>query len=202
MQKILATVAAVVVACLLSAHKAEAAPIALVQVLPSLTESFVGDALSVGISIGDVTDLFDYQFDINFNPAVLRAELVVDGGFLTSAGGTSVFDGPFALTIDNTTGVISFLDSLLGPVPPATGVTGTGLLARINFTALAVGFSDISFASAILEDSSGLPIDYQLVDGRVAVAERPGSVPEPGTILLLAPALVVLARKARNRRRS
>jgi uncharacterized protein (DUF4415 family) len=47
-----------------------------------------------------------------------------------------VFGGVFALAIDNTVGSITLLDSLLGPVPTAAGVTGTGVLARISFTAL------------------------------------------------------------------
>ncbi len=118
MQKILATVAAVVVACLLSAHKAEAAPIALVQVLPSLTESFVGDALSVGISIGDVTDLFDYQFDINFNPAVLRADALGDGAWVGLKNFQTLFSSPLFYQVLANTLIISGMKILfVFPVP-------------------------------------------------------------------------------------
>jgi len=181
----------------LVARPAAAAPITLnvpaitLSVLPSLQTASVGDGFSLDVAIANVTDLFDYQFDLTFDKTILRADSVLDGGFLTSGGGTSVFGGPFVLTLDNTTGLVTVLDSLLGPAPPATGVTGDGVLAAIMFTALATGTSDIGLANVILEDSFGNRLDAQLSGGQVNVnGPAPAPVPEPSTILLMASGLI------------
>ena len=182
---------------LVIARPAAAAPITL-SVLPFQTAS-VGDTFQLDISIANVTDLFDYQFDLNFNPSILSALGVLDGGFLTSGGGTSVFGGAFALTLDNTTGVITILDSLLGPV---TGAGGGGTLASITFTALASGFSAIEFANTIFEDSLGNNLSAQLNGGQVDVAGgsgEPSPVPEPGTLTLMASGLAIAAIRRRRK---
>src|SRR5207302_706626 len=152
-----------------------AAPITL-SVLPSLQAVSVGDTFSVGVAIGNVADLFDYQFDLTFDPTILRADSVSDGGFLTSAGGTSVFTflgfpTPDVLALDNTTGLVTALDSLLGPAPPTGGASGNGFLANIVFTALVVGGSDVGLANIILEDSLGNALGAQLSGARVDVTD-------------------------------
>jgi hypothetical protein len=76
-----------------------------------------------------------------------------------------VFGGVFALAIDNTVGSITLLDSLLGPVPTAAGVTGTGVLARISFTTLAPGSTIVGLSGVILEASSGAPIAAAMQSG-------------------------------------
>jgi Cohesin domain/PEP-CTERM motif len=184
-----------------AARPAAAAPITL-SVLPSLHTAAVGDTFQLDIAIANVADLFAYQFDLNFNPSILSALGVLDGGFLTSGGGTSVFGGAFALTLDNTTGVITILDSLLGPAPPATGAIGGGTLASITFTALASGSSAIEFANAIFEDSLGNSLDAQLTGGHVDVAGgsgEPSPVPEPGTLTLMASGLAIAAIRRRRK---
>jgi hypothetical protein len=159
---------------------ASAAPI---TVAPPLSTASVGDGVLLDLTIADVTSLFAYQLDITFDPAILRADAVSDRGFLTSGGGISVFGGVFPLAIDNTAGVITILDSLLGPAPPETGVTGGGILATLSFRALAPGTTDVLLLNLILENAEGLPINAVLTGGQVTVVPNP--LPEPGAIVLL-----------------
>jgi hypothetical protein len=166
-------------------------------VIPSSTTVVVGDVFSVNIGIADVVpDLFAYQLDVAFDATILRANSVSDGAFLTSTGGISLFGGALVLVLDNSTGMITILDSLQGPAPPATGASGSGVLATINFTAMAAGFSGIALSNVILEDSSGTLLSAETTDGRVEVTSAT-SVPEPGTCSLVVLGLACLWRKRR-----
>lgn len=78
-----------------------------------------------------------FQIDISFNPAVLEAQSIAEGGYFLS-NGISFLPG----TVNNSAGTISLLgDSLSGPGP---GFTGNTLLATATFTALAPGSTSIS----------------------------------------------------------
>src|SRR5215831_17805784 len=68
-----------------------AASATTLTISPISTTASVGDSFTLGVFINDVTDLFDYQFDLSFDPTILQVDGVSDGGFLTSGGGTSVF---------------------------------------------------------------------------------------------------------------
>src|SRR3954467_15367630 len=102
-------------------------PAATIRIDPSTTNVLLGTPFTVDLSITSVVDLYAFQSDIGFNPAVLSAVGVTPGSFL---GGANFLPG----IIDNTTGTISFIgDSLTGVVP---GNTGSGTLATITFLAL------------------------------------------------------------------
>ena len=145
-----------VLSSLCATRAASAAPITL-QVAPGSATVLPGESFSLEVEISNAVDLFDYQFDLVFDPTFLLATSVSDGGFLTAGGGTSLFSGPLGL-IDNSSGSITVLDSLTGPVPPATGVSGAGTLVAIKFTALGTGVSAISLTQLVLEDSTGNPL--------------------------------------------
>jgi hypothetical protein len=112
------------------------------------------------------------------------------------SGGTG---GAFALTVDNGIGLVTLLDSLFGPV---SGVTGTGVLASVSFTALAPGTTSGDLSNLIFENSVGGGIRAQTVSGRVDVSSALAPVPEPASFLLLGSALAAGAiRKAATRLR-
>jgi hypothetical protein len=93
-------------------------------------------AFSVGtvpISISGVSDLYDYQFDVGFDPSVLQLQSVTESSFLSGAGTTFFLPG----FIDNTLGTASFIaDTLIGPI---SGASGAGILVELNFEVTARG---------------------------------------------------------------
>lgn len=148
----------------------------------------LGDIVTVGVNISDVTDLYAWQFDIGFDPTILSALSVTEGPFLAT-GGTTVF---LAGTIDNVGGTITFNgDSLVGPIP---GVTGSGELAEIQFQTLALGVSPVSLSNVFLLNSQPGLIDTTTADGSIEVA------PEPSSVLLMTGGLTLLLLAARQRK--
>ncbi len=132
-------------------------------------------------------DVYGWQFTLNFDPSLLQAVGVTEGSFLSAGGGT-FFDGG---TIDNTGGHISFAaDTLLSAVP---GVSGNGVLASIQFNAIAAGSAALSFGDVLMLDSNLADISVQWIDRSLTV----GVVPEPAAGWLLAAGLagVALARR-------
>jgi hypothetical protein len=157
------------------------------SVVPALSTVSTGDSFAVDVNIADVTDLYDYQFDLSFNPAVLQATNVLEGSFFV--GGVSFFQG----FLDNTAGTITFVaDSLSGPGP---GLSGGGTLVEFDFTALAAGLSDLTISNVILQDSTQVgssdTLPYTTTNGSVNV-QGTTAVPEPSNLLLLTAGLTLL----------
>ncbi|NUZ07364.1 cohesin domain-containing protein [Piscinibacter koreensis] len=144
----------------------------------------IGDTLVLSVNASDVTDLYAYQFTLNFNPALFQAVAVTEGPFLRS-GGATFFDPGL---IDNSTGTISFvLDSLLGPV---NGVSGAGVLDTLQFRVIGQApFGVFSFSDAIALDSN-----LNLIALQTSAFTQ--AIPEPATLLLVfAGAAAGLARR-------
>lgn len=145
----------------------------------------VGSTFAVDVNISGVTDLYDYQFDLSFNPAVLQATNVLEGAFLSSGGATYFIPG----IIDNTDGNVTFnADTLLTAI---SGVSGDGTLAVFDFTAIAPGTSDLTILNnedLLLQDSTGATLSSTTTDGSATVP-----TPEPSSLMLLVTGLLVLA---------
>lgn len=163
-----------------------AAPMLMLS--PSPTPVVVGDTLNLSVKASDFTDLYGFQYTLNFNPAIYKAVASSEGNFLQT-GGATFFDGG---VIDNATGVISFvLSTLLGT---GSGASGSGLLASFEFEALASGPGTFSFSDALFIDSNLNAITVALPSLTVS------AVPEPTTICLMAlggMALLVRRRSAK-----
>lgn len=195
--------------CLLAALAAPAVGAATLGFTPSISSVTVGDAFSVEVRIADVADLYAFQFDFAFDPAIVRVDAISEGPFLADWGnGLSPPAGTFwdPGLVDNVAGSVSFVSNvLLGAIAPGEGATGSGVLASIQFTALASGTGTLTLLNELLVDSILDPIGAQLQGARVVV-EAPGQVPEPAAALLmlcgLAGAAWSRARAAQPRRQS
>jgi len=137
----------------------------------------VGDPFTISISITDAVELTSWQFDLSFDPTILSATAVTDGPFLSESGTKStVFT---AGAIDNSTGQITLVADLLVDLPP--GPSGSGVLADIEFHALAPGVLLLTFANVFLDlFDSGFLIRDGEVTVRAAVA-----VPQPSMLTLV-----------------
>lgn len=165
-------------ASLLIASPALATPV--VRVAPSATMPIVGQAFQVNLIGEDFLELYAYNFTFNFDPARIRAVSVSEGPLLASAGTTFFIPGD----IDNVLGSISFIgNSLIGAIP---GVSGSGILATLDFEAIAEGLSPLSLPDMLFIDTGFADLAPTPQDSAVTVVAGGGSpVPEPSTLPLL-----------------
>ena len=100
--------------------------------LPNV-EIYTGDTFTLDIYAEDATNLAGWQFDITFDPTHLEAIEVRKGYFLASAGGETRF---WKGRINNRSGrIIGFSEAQRNK----KGVSGTGLLLSVTFSAKASG---------------------------------------------------------------
>jgi Cohesin domain len=166
---------------------------AVISVQPSGLSVPVGEIFSLDIEVSGVNDLYAFQLDVDYTPSVLSAVGVTEGTFLLTAGATFFVPG----TIDNVGGSISFIaDTLIGAV---AGVSGDGVLAEIEFTAVGPGSSPISISNEILLDSNLNVITDSVVGGSVTV-DGSQVVPEPTSLSVLLAGIVVMLLGSPQRR--
>ena len=173
---------------------ANAAPIASVDLdplTPGVQEfgfALTGTSFEVDIVISGVdagAPLNGFELDLDFDPAILAAISVVDGGFLL---------GP-VFVVHESVGSLSveFAEVTLGSV----GATGSGVLATIGFQAIGTGSSLLDLNDLILAAPFGLPIPTAAVnDGTIAAAP----IPEPSAAILFVVGGLIVSHTVRTRR--
>ena len=127
----------------------------------------VGDTFTVHISAEKVTDLAGWQFDLTFNPDMLEIVKVNEGDFLKTDGETTFFQQG---TVDNTEGKIAGLSAAL---ISKGGVTGTGSLLSVVFSAKAEGNSQMTLHNFQLGSSTGAVIPAGVRDIAITVESKP-----------------------------
>jgi len=149
----------------------------------------VGDTFMIPISITGATDLTSWQFDLAFSPSIVKANDVTEGPFMAAFGLTLFTAG----VVNNVTGLISLVADAYVDLPPDP--SGSGVLANIEFTALAPGLSQLTFANVFVND---LDSGFEATNGQVTVIRK--AVPEPMTLALLGLGLgTALGVRARRR---
>ncbi len=145
--------------------------------------------MNLSVDLSGITDLYAWQFTLNFDPGVLQASSVSEGAFLSTAGATFFAPG----TIDNTAGTISFNgDSLLTAI---AGASGSGTLLTISFNAIAAGSSALSFGDTLALDSQLNDIAVTWTNSSLVVT----AVPEPESALMLAAGMLLVGMRLRRR---
>ena len=127
----------------------------------------VGDTFTVHVNAEKVTDLAGWQFDLTFDPTVLEAVEVKEGGFLEKGGGTTFFQKG---VIDNAVGKITGLSSAL---ISKGGVTGTGKLVSVVFSAKAEGNGQVTLHDFRFGSNTGEVIPAGMRDLIITVASQP-----------------------------
>jgi len=127
-----------------------------------------GDTVTINLNVADAVNLTSWQFDLNYNPLLLQANSVTEGSFLSSAGSTLFIPG----FIDNTAGLIGGMSGFFTDLIPPSG---SGVLATIEFTALASGLSPLTLSNVFVD---GLDSGFTVTNGSA-------TVPEPSSLALL-----------------
>ena len=107
---------------------------------------------TLDLSTENVFDLAGWQFDIAFDPAVLEVVEVNEGDFLKTGDETTFFQKG---TIDNSTGKITKLSSAR---LSEDGVSGTGTLLSVMFTAKTAGQTQLKLENFQLAAITGVSI--------------------------------------------
>ncbi len=105
------------------------------------TPVYVGDTFTLHLNAENVSDLAGWQCNIGFDPDVLEAVEAIEGDFLKKGGSKDFF---LSGEIDNITGKII---GLSGARINIDGVSGTGRLLSVTFTAKAVGETQITLTN-------------------------------------------------------
>jgi general secretion pathway protein D len=138
----------------------------------------VGDTITVDVNVAGANDLYAFQLDLGFDPAILSAVSVTEGTFLPGGGSTIFFAG----AIDNTLGSVSNnADTLVSATP---GVAGDGLLLAFQFSVIGTGSTVLTPENLLFLDSNFNSVSVSSAGGALAV--KPAvATPEPGVFLLL-----------------
>jgi general secretion pathway protein D len=122
---------------------------------------------TVPVDISGVSDLYAFQFDLSYDPAVVHVTSITEGAFLPSGGATFFLPG----SIDNAAGLVSMTaDSLAGAV---SGVSGSGHLAIVHFAVVETGsaVSPLTLSSITLLGSNLTDIPFSVSNGQVLIPE-------------------------------
>ena len=124
-----------------------------------------GDTFTLRLNAEDVTDLAGWQTDIAFDSDVLEAVEVNEGDFLKAEDVSTFF---LQGTIDNTAGEITKLSSARF----GSGVSGTGTLLLVTFTAKATGETRVTLSNFYAGSSSGEVISTDGPEIVITVEDR------------------------------
>ena len=125
-----------------------------IGISPATQNVGIGETVTANITIADVgaPGLYSYQFEVYYDNTLLNGTDVVlpPNHFLKPVTPSLIFSlGP---TINQTTGIVSFVVTLMGD---EVGKTGSGTLATMTFTGLAVGTANLTIQNLILVYSDG-----------------------------------------------
>jgi hypothetical protein len=128
----------------------------------------IGNTFQVHVNITGAVDLFAYQVNVTWNPAILSYSGLTYGEFLARTGsayGTSRTQP--TLKADNVAGYVSVAETILGDV---AGITGNGRLFTISFLIMDYGATPIGIGMGgelptRLLESTGADHAYTVTDG-------------------------------------
>ncbi len=121
---------------------------------PAKVEARLSSQVAIAIQAQNMTDLASAPVKVRWDPKVLRLEMISPGALLTQDG---KIVAP-SLDIRNDTGDASIE---VNRVAGSSGVSGTGPLFQLTFTAVGKGTTTVSVTEAPLKNSAKQPIAVQ-----------------------------------------
>jgi len=121
--------------------------IAYISINPPASNHSQGENFTINIEINTQEEIFAVEFELSFESGLIEVLNVTKGNFLNKDG-TETYS---IIKFNNTKGEVKFANTRLGI---QNGVSGTGLLATIDFRALSNGTSQLSLENVQFADPS------------------------------------------------
>ena len=172
-----------------------AAQQATVELTPaSYTVPNVGLAFNVNVTVGDVENLYGYEFKLFYSKDILNGTSVTEGSFLKTGGvSTFFFVANFTDNYNATHGYVHVSATRMGNV---SGANGTGTLATVSFKSVSTdGPRILHLADVKLSDPDSTAIPFAAVDGEVTVLPEFPAALIPALLAALSLVAVGLSRK-------
>ena len=144
----------------------------IVRVEPQTQSAEINQTISFNIAVENVSNLGGFQFDVYYNSEIVQAKTANIGDFLGTTGRTPIPLGP---DIDNNAnpGKITFGGATIGT---GNGANGSGVLATVEFSALAAGNSGIDLQNVQLSDVNGGAMNINsVIDGEINIQGGSGN---------------------------
>ena len=141
----------------------------------------LGDTFTLDIRAENMVDLAGWQFDIVFDPEMLEAVEINEGGFLKTDGESTFFQQG---TIDNTSGKIIGLNATRFN---EDGATGTGTLLSVTFLAKTEGETRLTLDNLQFGSVTGKIIPIEPAEVIITIARKltVGDVNRDGQVSIL-----------------
>lgn len=160
---------------------------ASVAIQPPASLPGAGETFTTDVTVSNAAELLGFQFDVNFDPALLAVEKIDLGPFLASTGRSPQPLGPD--TTNAGSGRVVYGGFTLGS-PEQAGASGDGVLATITWKVLAPGEFAASLSRVQLAGAGGRALPgsdtpappAQAAEGQPAVTEptvQPSPTPVP-----------------------
>lgn len=114
----------------------------------------IGNVVVVSIDLSSVTNLYGYQFQVNYDASKVSASGSFANLFFDTTSSTFIPPGWYASCAS---GVCKFAATHLNSALP---LTGSGTLAQIAFTGVNAGLVPLSFSADILADRDGTAMTH------------------------------------------
>jgi hypothetical protein len=154
------TLISMILSLILSLGKASA--ITTLYVDPSSVTST--DEFTIDINVNGVTDLYGFEFKLEYDTSILDATGVTIDPFFTGDGECNTENNCFLLKNEtrDSNGLVWVAAALLNPAAPKSG---SGTLATITFQVTGSGSCALDLYDSILGDNDANPIDHSPIDG-------------------------------------
>jgi len=134
------------------------------------TNMVAGTTFTVNINVKDVTDLYGFDFWLNYTTAVLTATNVTVGPFFPSNSKV------WKKVINDTLGYVRYMVALPLGTPKGGGLNGSGTLAIINFTVDYLGGTILDLCNTLLGDSYAVYMAHDVYDGYFSNVPKPSKL--------------------------
>ena len=135
-----------------------------ISVEPSHLKVLQNETFTINITVNPAGyEIYAAQYDLYFNPIILRAISQSQGNFLSQDGVNTIV---LVNEINNTIGKIEYGEFRTGV---KNGVKEAGVISSILFKVVGTGRSELKLSNVILSDTKGTPIEATIESGTVDV---------------------------------